>query len=79
MKLKELLGQEIAKRLINNSVVGVGTGSTVECAIREIAKRVKEENLKINVVSTSISTTRLCESLGLTVLSVCLSYCFLLN
>lgn len=69
MDLKELLGQEIAKRLINNSVIGIGTGSTVECAIREIAKRVKEENLKINVVSTSISTTRLCESLGLTVLS----------
>ena len=69
MNLKELLGKEIAKRLINNSVVAVATGSTVECAIREIAKSVKEENLKINVVSTSISTTRLCESLGLTVLS----------
>lgn len=69
MNLKELLGQEIAKRIKNNSLIGIGTGSTVECAIREIAKRIKEENLKISVVSTSISTTRLCESLGFTVLS----------
>lgn len=69
MNLKELLGQEIAKRVKNNSLIGIGTGSTVECAIKEISNRIKEENLKISVVSTSISTTRLCESLGFTVLS----------
>ena len=69
MNLKELVGKEIAKRITKDALIGVGTGSTVEFAIREIAKKAKEENLKINVVSTSISTTRLCESLGLTVLT----------
>lgn len=69
MDLKELLGKEIAKRIKNNSVIGVGTGSTAEAAIKEVAKRVKEENLNIEVVSTSFATSTLCLSLGIKVLS----------
>lgn len=69
MDLKLLLGQEIAKRVNGDALIGVGTGSTVEYAIREIAKKASAKNFKIDVVSTSIRTTCLCESLGLNVLS----------
>ncbi len=69
MNLKELLGKEIAKKINKNCIIGIGTGSTVECAIRELSKKMKKEKLKIEVVSTSLSTTRLCDSLGFKVLS----------
>ena len=53
MNLKEIVGIEIAKRIKNNSTIGVGTGSTVEYAIKEIARRMREENLNIEVISSS--------------------------
>lgn len=67
--MKELVATEIAKRVKNGDVLGVGTGSTVDLAIDAIAARVKKEKLSISVVPSSRETTLRCESFGLTVLS----------
>jgi ribose 5-phosphate isomerase A len=66
---KELVGLEISKKIKNNSVIGVGTGSTVDAAIKAISERVKNENLTISAVPTSIQTAIACSHAGLNVVS----------
>ena len=50
-KLK--LAQRMAKRVKNGDVIGFGSGSTSYLTVEQIAKRVKEENLKIKAIPTS--------------------------
>ena len=66
---KALVGQEIAKKVTSHSIIGVGTGSTVDAAIRAIAERVKTEQLVVQVVPTSYQSAWACTDAGLTVLS----------
>lgn len=66
--MKEIVATEIAKRVKNGEVIGVGTGSTVEIAIAKIGQRVKQENLRLQVVPTSYETAWQCQELGLSVL-----------
>lgn len=67
--MKELVAQELAKRVKDGDVIGVGTGSTVDCAIAAIGARVKKEKLNLTVVPTSLQTAWACEALGLKVLA----------
>ena len=69
--MRELLGKEIARKVEDGQVIGVGTGTTVESALREIGSRVSSEKYRISVVPTSYQTAWLCEKLGFTVLSPC--------
>lgn len=69
MNMKVKVGQEIAKRVKNGEILGVGTGSTVDAALTEIHKRVTAEGLNISVVPSSYETTMRCEEIGLNVLS----------
>lgn len=69
MDLKEELGKKIAQRVKDGEILGVGTGSTVDAAIRAIAKRIKDEGLTVSVVPTSYQSAWQCEQIGLTVLS----------
>ena len=57
---KIALAKRIAKRVKNNDIIGFGSGSTSYQAILEIAKRVKEENLKIKAIPTSKIIEELC-------------------
>lgn len=66
--LKERVGAEIAKRVEDRSVLGVGTGSTVDAAIRKIGERVDAEGLVLKAVASSLESARLCEDVGITVL-----------
>lgn len=66
--MKELVAKEIAKRARDGETIGVGTGTTVNLAVEEIAKRVREEGLRIRVVPTSYQSARNCEAAGLSVL-----------
>lgn len=66
--IKELLAQEIAKRVKSGDVIGVGTGTTVDAALEAIGERVKLEGLSISVVPTSLQSAWRCQELGLTVL-----------
>lgn len=69
--LKELVGKEIAGRVENGCRLGIGTGSTVDAAVRAIGERIKSEGLKVECIPTSLQTSWLCAELGLTVLDEC--------
>lgn len=66
--MKEIVGQEIAKRVKNGDVIGVGTGTTVDAALIAIGKRVAEEGLLVTVVPTSYQSAWSCQQFGFTVM-----------
>lgn len=59
------IGKKIAKRVKDGDVIGIGSGSTSFVATKEIAKRVKEENLNIIGIPTSYEINLLCNELGI--------------
>lgn len=67
--MKDLVAQEIARRVKDRDLIGVGTGSTVDAALVAIGKRVQQEGLRLSVVPTSYQSAWRCQELGLTVLS----------
>ncbi len=69
MNAKEAAGIKAAEYVEDGMVVGLGTGSTAEYAIRALGQRA-EEGLRITAVSTSIASTQLAESLGLRVVTL---------
>ncbi len=64
-----LLGIEIAKRLQNGDVIGLGSGKTAEAAILEIGKRIASEKLTVFGVPTSLRCASLAAQAGIHVLS----------
>jgi ribose 5-phosphate isomerase A len=66
--MKEIVAQEIAKRVVDGDVLGVGTGTTVDAALEAIGKRVKAEGLRVSVVPTSLQSAWRCQELGLSVM-----------
>ena len=50
--------------------VGLGSGSTSALMIHRLAERIEQERLKITAVSTSVESTLLAGSLGITVLDL---------
>ena len=60
-KLK--VAMKIATRVKNNEVIGFGSGTTSYLAVEEIAKKVKNENLKIKAIPTSKIIENLCKDL----------------
>lgn len=67
MNLKKLVGEKAATFVEDNMTVGLGTGSTAEYMVDAVARRVKEENLNLTFVATSIRTREQALSLGLNV------------
>ncbi len=65
---KELVAVEIAKHVKEGQYIGVGTGSTVELAVKQIGQRARDEKLNIHIVPTSLQTAWLCQQEGLNVL-----------
>ena len=66
--MKEIVAQEIARRVKNGDVIGIGTGTTVDAALTAIGKRVAQEGLLVTVVPTSYQSAWRCQELGLTVM-----------
>jgi ribose 5-phosphate isomerase A len=68
MDAKERAGRKAAEYVKEGMVVGLGTGSTAEWAIRALADRVKEGQLKnIQCIPTSTQTRQLADELGLSI------------
>ncbi len=65
MNDKQLVAIEAASRVQNNMLVGLGTGSTANFFIEELAKRQKEEGLQITTVASSTVSAKKAQSLGL--------------
>lgn len=62
---KEVLAKKVASYVKDGDVIGFGSGSTSFLAIKEIAKKIKEENLNITAIPTSYEIKMLCISLGI--------------
>ena len=70
MNDKELVAKHAAQRVQNGMVVGLGTGSTANYFIDELARRIKDENLLLKVVSSSVVSSVKAESLGLALVAI---------
>jgi len=68
-KEKQLAAKEAVKYIKNDTIIGLGTGSTVYYAIVEIAELVKN-GLKIKAVPTSNATQKLADSLGIPIIDI---------
>lgn len=66
---KEIAGKIAADYITDGMIVGLGTGSTVSYAIKEIGERIKK-GLKIKAVSTSKSTSIMAQKLNIPLLSI---------
>ena len=67
---KEKIAKEVAMKAKDGDVIGFGSGSTSYLAIKEIAKRMEEENLKITAIPTSFETKILCQELKIPTVSI---------
>ena len=67
---KEKIAKEVAMKAKEGDVIGFGSGSTSYLAIKEIAKRMEEENLKITAIPTSFETKILCQELKIPTVSI---------
>lgn len=62
---KEVLARKIASKVNDGDVISFGSGTTSFLAVKEIAKRCKEEELNIIAIPTSNQINELCGYLGI--------------
>src|ERR1700744_1611568 len=67
---KQKVADEIAKKVKDGDILGVGSGSTSYLALLAIAKKVKEEKLNIKAIPTSIEISLVCSHLGVPLTSL---------
>jgi len=64
-ELKKQAGYQAADMVQDGQLVGLGTGSTVFFTLERLAQRIQQESLKITAVSTSFSTSLICQEKGI--------------
>jgi ribose 5-phosphate isomerase A len=62
---KEAVADEIAKKVKNGDIIGVGSGSTALLALYAIGKKIKDEKLSIKVIPTSLEIKMTCGLLNI--------------
>ena len=67
---KQKVADEIAAKVKDGDILGVGSGSTVYVALLAISKRIKEEGLKVKAIPTSIEILLFCSKLGIPLTSL---------
>ncbi|MDE0926782.1 MAG: ribose-5-phosphate isomerase RpiA [Methylophilaceae bacterium] len=70
MNDKQLVAVHAATHVQDDMLVGLGTGSTANFFIKELARRQSEENLKVTTISSSNISMMKAQSLGLTVVAL---------
>lgn len=70
MNDKQLVAIHAAKYVKDGMLVGLGTGSTANFFIEELARLQEEENLKITTIASSHMSMMKAQSLGLNVISL---------
>ena len=70
MNDKELVARQALQYVSENMIVGLGTGSTANYFIDALAKRNKEENLKIRTVSSSVVSMINAKEAGLPIIAM---------
>lgn len=67
---KQAVAIHAAQYVKNGMLVGLGTGSTANYFIEELARRQKDENLKVTTIASSTVSMIKAQSLGLNVISI---------
>lgn len=67
---KQLVALHAAKQVQSGMLVGLGTGSTANYFIEELARRQREENLKVTTIASSTVSMIKAQSLGLNVIAL---------
>ncbi len=67
---KQKVAEKIANLVNDGDVIGVGSGSTSFLAIQAIAKKMREEHLKIKAIPTSKEIAMVCNYLKIPVISL---------
>lgn len=62
---KERVATDIAAKVKDGDVLGAGSGSTVYLALFAIARRIRKENLHVEVIPASIEISMACLQLGI--------------
>lgn len=62
---KQKVADQIAAKVKDGDVLGVGSGSTVYMALLAIAERIRNENLKVLAIPTSLEISMFCSKLGI--------------
>lgn len=70
MNDKELVARHAAARVEDGMLVGLGTGSTANYFIEELARRQKDEGLRITAAASSVVSTIKAQQLGLPLVSI---------
>ncbi|MDN5286986.1 MAG: ribose-5-phosphate isomerase [Mucilaginibacter sp.] len=67
---KQKVAEEIAAKVKDGDVLGVGSGSTVYMALLAIAERIKTEKLHVLAIPTSLEISMFCTKLGIPLTSL---------
>jgi len=67
---KQKVADEIAKKVKDGDIIGVGSGSTSYLALLSIAKKIKEEKLNIKAIPTSVEISLFCSKLDVPLTSL---------
>lgn len=67
---KQLVAKHAAQLVQNGMLVGLGTGSTANYFIEELARRIKDDGLQINTVSSSVVSMLKAQSLQLPLVAI---------
>lgn len=70
MNDKELVARHAAALVQDDMLVGLGTGSTANYFIDELARRRNEEGLKVTTAASSVASTIKAQELGLPLVSI---------
>ncbi|MCB9763193.1 MAG: ribose 5-phosphate isomerase A [Alphaproteobacteria bacterium] len=67
-ELKARVGAYLAGQLPDGAVIGVGSGSSVQAALKAVVRRVQEEGLRVRAVVSSLEGEAVCVAAGIDVL-----------
>lgn len=70
LESKQKVADQIAGKVVNGDIIGVGSGSTSYLAVLAISQRIKNEKLHIKVIPTSVEIALLCSNLGMPITSL---------
>ncbi len=70
LESKQKVAEQIAAKVVNGDIIGVGSGSTSYLAVLAISQRIKNEKLKVIAIPTSIEIALTCSNLGIPITSL---------
>ncbi len=70
LESKQKVAEQVAAKVVNGDIIGVGSGSTSYLAVLAISQRIKKEKLNVIAIPTSIEIALTCSNLGIPITSL---------